>query len=223
MPPFVELLAKAKEKSTGELLRQAPQYVRDVLRTRAIAGYYWSTLHATPRKRQHRRNTAVRRLRDTDTVLFLCHGNICRSPFAERYLRKQLIDRGIDMVTVDTAGLVDLNDPRSPPNARRTAEMYGVNLAEHRSEKVTAASIEAADLVFVMDYRNYHTTVTRFPHAAEKVFLLRIFESGPRMQIRDPHGYSQSVFSTVYDDIRSCLTILVNEYASQSPAVEGGI
>jgi protein-tyrosine-phosphatase len=69
--------------------------------------------------------------------------------------------------------------------------------------------IEQADLVFLMDYRNYHLYTRRFPEASDRTFLLRLFEDGPRMQIGDPHGKGPAAFREAYDVIRECVTELV--------------
>lgn len=117
-----------------------------------------------------------------------------------------------------------MDDLRSPAIAQDTAETYDIDLTDHRAVKATTEAITAADLILVMDYRNYHNFTTRYPDAAERMFLLRTFASGPRMRIRDPYGYTQSVFDSVYSDIATCIRTLVNEYeAVPLPGVANGV
>ncbi|WP_235010771.1 arsenate reductase/protein-tyrosine-phosphatase family protein [Halobellus limi] len=214
MPTLSEFLTRVRSKSLTDLIRLAPQHAWTVLNRRAIAAYYWNDLHVTPFARTRRRHDAVQQLRSSQEVLFLCHGNICRSPFAERYARKELSSRGINTLNVSSAGFVDMNNPRSPRNAQSAAEAFDIDLTDHRSVKATDAIIEAADLIFLMDYRNYHNFTTHFPQAIDRMFLLRIFEPGSTMQLPDPNGNSSSVFDTVYADIAACIRSLIDEYES---------
>lgn len=125
-------------------------------------------LHPLRRRRARR---AVRARRDAARVLFLCLGNICRSPYAAAVLRRELSGRP-GAPAVESAGLL-APGRRSPPEARRVAARRGVDLAAHRSRRIGAAraadpapraaegvtsaadpvELAAADLVLVMDAR----------------------------------------------------------------------
>ncbi len=125
-------------------------------------------LHPLRRRRARR---AVRARRDAARILFLCLGNICRSPYAAAVLRRELSGRP-DAPAVESAGLLAPGRP-SPPEARRVAARRGVDLAAHRSRRIGAAraadpapraeegvtgaadpvEVAAADLVLVMDAR----------------------------------------------------------------------
>ncbi|WP_162524289.1 low molecular weight protein-tyrosine-phosphatase [Halobellus captivus] len=190
------------------------------LRSRVVEAFYWRRLHATATVRENRRRAAVNRLTDSRTILFLCHGNVCRSPFAERYARNQLAARGIDTLDVRSAGSAELCDPRSPLTARRTAEQYDVDLTDHRATSETAREVDEADLLLVMDYRNYHHYLNQYPEATGKLFLLRIFDGGNEIQVPDPHGYGNSVFESVYADIAASVTSLLDEYETVVTADE---
>jgi protein-tyrosine phosphatase len=205
-------LRKLEGKTVEELLRAAPKFLRDVFERRTVEAYFRSTLHATPTARARRRQSATERLREAEELLFLCHGNICRSPFAERYARRRLDKCGIGSLEVDSAGAVEMNDPRSPRLARTVAGDYGVELDDHRSVRATAEAVDAADLVLVMDYRNYRTYTTRYPDAADRTFLLGVFQEGRAIQITDPHGYDRKVFASVYADVVSGVESLLDAY-----------
>jgi len=143
-------------------------------------------------------------------------------------MRNQLAERGIDGLDVDSGGSVSLTDPRTPANARAVAANYGIDLADHRAVQSSEESIETADLLLVMDYKNYHTYATRHPSVTDRLFLLRIFEPSSGMRIPDPHGYDESVFESVYADIADAVSTLVDEYDArwadadnEPPAVVG--
>ena len=89
-------------------------------------------------------------------ILFVCLGNICRSPAAEGILRDLLIRRGLtDQIEVDSAGTYaghtgELADPRM----RRAASARGIELT-HRARQIREADFERFDRIIVMDDYNY--------------------------------------------------------------------
>src|SRR5258708_38417595 len=102
--------------------------MRDLLRS----------VRRTPERLLHplRRRKSVDALRARarpETVLVVCHGNICRSPVAAALLARELAVHGI---TVQSAGFLGFNRP-SPPNALAAAVRHGLDLTDHRSRLVT--------------------------------------------------------------------------------------
>jgi protein-tyrosine-phosphatase len=70
-------------------------------------------------------------------VLFVCAGNICRSPFAEGLARQLATERGLD-VEFSSAGEIALDGDRCPPDAIAVAKEYCVDLSSHRARRLTA-------------------------------------------------------------------------------------
>lgn len=133
------------------------------------------------------------------TVLFLCFGNICRSPMAERYLRNRLVETGHEGVTVRSAGFVEQDGRRSPSPAIAVARKHGVDLSEHCAKRVTQTMVEESNVVFVMDMWNYHDVKHEFPDAVNRVYFLKpANESGGGFEIRDPRNSGVERFETVY-------------------------
>jgi protein-tyrosine-phosphatase len=69
-------------------------------------------------------------------VIFVCAGNICRSPFAEGLARRLAAERGLD-VEFASAGEIALDGDRCPPDAVAVAKEYGVDLTSHRARRLT--------------------------------------------------------------------------------------
>jgi protein-tyrosine-phosphatase len=69
-------------------------------------------------------------------VLFVCAGNICRSPFAEGLARRLATERGLD-VEFSSAGEIALDGDRCPPDAVAVAKEFGVDLSSHRARRLT--------------------------------------------------------------------------------------
>lgn len=148
------------------------------------------------------RADARERLADAGRVLFLCHGNICRSPLAERYARVLLADGGPPNLNVDSAGFVDAEARESPPLAVETAEDYGIDLRGHRSARVTADRVAESDVVVVMDARNLRRVRRQFPAALPRTYLLPAFDPArTEREIPDPHGGDRETFHASFDRV----------------------
>lgn len=133
------------------------------------------------------------------TVCFLCFGNICRSPFAERYFSSQ-IDDGRAIST----GAYEETGRESPQTAINAARGFEVNLSPHRSTTVDRETVERADLVLVMDYQNLYNFSRKFPSYSEKAFLLNEVLGNPE-PIGDPYGGTAEQFQATYTQITTAI------------------
>ena len=107
-----------------------------------------------------------------DDVLFVCTGNLCRSPSAALLLREQLRDAGGAEVTVHSAGTVgaDVGPPRPLVEEGRA---FGIDLAAHVPRTVDPAMIQAADLVVGLTREHVRETVVAVPSSFPRTFTLR--------------------------------------------------
>ena len=85
------------------------------------------------------------------TVLFVCWGNICRSPMAERVARRRAEEQGLD-IRIESFG-VSSEEVGNPidPRAARTLQRAGYDASGHTARKIGAAQIKAADLVIAAE------------------------------------------------------------------------
>jgi protein-tyrosine-phosphatase len=116
-------------------------------------------------------------------ILFVCRGNICRSPLAE-----YLLSRKLPTCVVSSAGFYPKSGRLSPANMQRAARLVGVDLGSHRSRQLTAELIDQADLVLIMDRHNLREILNRFPSAKSKMTFLGLFASTPAIEIQDPYS-----------------------------------
>lgn len=112
-------------------------------------------------------------------VLFVCHGNICRSPAAQGTFEKLIRDRNLEeYFYVDSAGVSSYHIGENPhPLTRKAAEEKGIVL-NHTARKFTKKDLEYFDFIFAMDRYNYEdimSYITNSEHK-KKVFLFREFD-----------------------------------------------
>jgi hypothetical protein len=88
-------------------------------------------------------------------LLFLCKGNICRSPFAALLMQHYLNLGNLEKIHSDSAGFIEAEGRPSPEHAVKAANAYGVDLATRSSKSVNKQLLEASDIIFCMDVDNY--------------------------------------------------------------------
>jgi len=142
-------------------------------------------------------------------VVFVCYGNICRSPYAAEFSRKRLTAVGVRELIVESAGFIG---PGRPANERGAAIAMnrGVDLSEHRSTLITKARLEKADLILVMSRRQRSKLVEQFGVPEDRVELLGDFDSHdpPHREIIDPYGKPDTDFIAVFEQIERSIEVL---------------
>ncbi|MFN2589115.1 MAG: low molecular weight protein arginine phosphatase [Actinomycetota bacterium] len=106
-------------------------------------------------------------------IVFVCTGNICRSPMAEAMLRHELAARGCADVEVSSCGTWGLADQPATADAVSTLGGRGIDLASHRSRGLDVAEIESADLVVAMTSVHVREIARAVPDALPKVRLMK--------------------------------------------------
>src|SRR5208282_4112025 len=96
-------------------------------------------------------------------ILFLCTGNVCRSPMAEGLLRHML--RGRDDVQIASAGLGALDGLRVTDAATEVVAELGVDISSHVSQSLNSDLVQRADFIFVMTRQHQDALQTLFPSA----------------------------------------------------------
>lgn len=135
-----------------------------------------------------------RRYLDLLRVLFVCTGNICRSPFAEAYARSFRLD-----IEAASAGTFAFPNRPATTEAIAAGRDFGVDLSDHRSQQLTAPMIEQADLVFAA--AGEHTEEVRALMPTAPVALL----DPDGRSITDPYGRSPEVYQEVFSEIRRAI------------------
>ncbi len=149
------------------------------------------------------------------SLLFVCMGNICRSPTAEGVFRKLAADRGVaDQFLVDSAGTHDYHVGAAPDSrAIAAAKRRGVDLSALCARQVTKDDFTRFDLVLVMDDHNYERLADDCPPAHRR--KIRLFmEYAPhtgRRAVPDPYYGGINAFEEVLDLVEQAAEGLLDE------------
>ena len=106
-------------------------------------------------------------------ILFVCHGNICRSPMGEYVLKDMVQKAGLSHRFIITSGAVsreEIGNPVYPP-ARRELQKHGISCDGHRAHQISQAEYDGVDRVYYMDRSNYRY-LTRLLKDTDKCFPL---------------------------------------------------
>jgi len=174
----IELLSDHRPGLTD--LHRIARFIASGLRRKLVAGADWLSGCFADRgagRRLRRRLAGARRL------VFVCYGNIIRSPFASSYVSSRA--RGAD-VEVASAGLFDRAGRRSDPRAVAAARAWNVDLEPHRSRVLDRDLVDWADLILVMDRTILRRVQEQFPDATDKTYLFGLLDPTGDAEIADP-------------------------------------
>jgi protein-tyrosine phosphatase len=122
----------------------------------------------------------------THRILFVCLGNICRSPMAEGVFRRVAEEEGlIDRFEIDSAGLGDWHIGQAPDHrAQKAARSRGVDISDQSARQVVDEDFDRFDLLLVMDRSNYAELKARAPHEA-RAKIRSFLDFAPHVGTRD--------------------------------------
>ena len=136
-------------------------------------------------------------------VLFVCMGNICRSPTAQGVFCKLLQAEGMDeLIETDSAGTHAYHVGEPPDRrARETALRRGIDLSDLRARRVQPDDFARFEYVLAMDQENYHSLSGICPSGSERKLML-FMDFAPHLRTRevpDPYYGGDSGFERVFD------------------------
>lgn len=148
-------------------------------------------------------------------LLFVCMGNICRSPTAEGVFRKLAEERGVvDRFVIDSAGTHDYHVGSPPdPRAVAAARRRGVDLSALCARQVVDADFERFDLLLLMDRHNQERLAQSCPkaHAPKLKLFMEFAPHTGRIAVPDPYYGGVNAFEEVLDLVEQAAEGLLDE------------
>jgi protein-tyrosine phosphatase len=151
------------------------------------------------------KNPAIRS--GVKSVLFVCLGNICRSPFAERLAKRRFERSGIVFAS---AGITAKQSNRCPDEAHAAAELYQISLAQHQPMRLSREVVDAFEVIIAMEAAQVERLREEYPHAVDRIILLSLFDAeargAERFSIDDPFMCPLSEFVACFNRIDRSLS-----------------
>ena len=173
---------------------------------------YWDVRDIFSRPREVLESRAVR-----FRVLFVCLGNVCRSPLAEEIFRRKVAEAGLaGVVGIDSAATSAWNIGKRPHwKARACAARHGLALGHLRARLLTPSDLDRFDRILVMDQRNLQDVLglAPQPQVAARVRLLLDFAGGG--EIPDPIHGEAADFERVFCQIDGACDGLLTTVAQE--------
>jgi len=181
-----------------------------VLRTYPLARIYYAMLRLTD-SLGLRNHPNVSIPPHAKHFLFVCYGNIMRSPVAEALFRKCAEEQHLP-IKARSAGLHAINGTTADPRAQRSAADFGISLANHRAQVLTSEMTELADIICVMDLQNQAELRVRFPSSRKKIRMLASFAHERSLsEIPDPYFDDATGMKRCCIVLASCVLKLIGE------------
>ena len=142
-------------------------------------------------------------------IVFVCLGNICRSPMAEFIMKQMVEEQGIEKdyyIESCATSSEELGNPVYPP-VRQVLEKRGINCSQKRARKITFQDYEKFDYIVCMDNNNFRNLNRMFPNDnGKKIYKILSF-AGIERDVADP-WYTRDFLATEEDICIGCKALL---------------
>jgi protein-tyrosine-phosphatase len=137
-------------------------------------------------------------------ILFVCTGNICRSPMAEGLLKKMALDNQWSL-EAQSAGLAAFNGVPATQEAVEACKEKGIDISAHQSQPLSKNLVLESTLILTMTDKHKESILRKMPQLADKVILFSDFAGQGIEDVEDPMGQSIDVYRKIFSQIEGYL------------------
>jgi protein-tyrosine-phosphatase len=155
-------------------------------------------------------------------VLFICTGNVCRSPMAEGFLREMAREENAD-IEVGSAGIGAMDDMIPSRNSVIAMREEGIDISRQLSRQLTPEMVEEYTHIFGLGTSHVETIRSYFPEAQEKTFVLREFiaDEGLDLEVADPIGGDLDEYRLTRNLIKEAMPSILRFVQTGDPSGTG--
>ncbi|MBL7959253.1 hypothetical protein JNL27_03340 [bacterium] len=150
---------------------------------------------------------------DIYSILFVCTGNMCRSPIAEGLLKKKISEEAPvelkDKIYVHSSGIYAYEGNKPSENSVKVALQNFIDISQIRSKPINRVQIEQSDLIFALSIDHLNFILENFPTARHKSTLLKTYGKERSITIADsipdPIGFSMEFYIKIFTEIKNAV------------------
>ncbi len=144
-------------------------------------------------------------------ILFVCTGNTCRSPMAERLFNDMVCKAGMgSMVCASSAGLAAFDGMKATDEAFAVMLAQGIDIRSHHAKQLTKEAVSDADIILGLTDNHAGTMRRAFAAHKDKIFSVGEYV-GTQLQVQDPFGQGLDAYVETCTQLQEAFELLIDE------------